>query len=163
MRLVPMLAALALTSAALLASEATARGYSGNPASNCVRVNGAQIFLNTGAVENDSTTEALDIDCPRINTMRSSGVITGQVEYRDVNGGDSVRCSLRSAFTQGPTVFTRSTSQSSTAGGINTDWSILVFGNLVSPQLIDYFLSCRIPPKSVNGRSGIAQYETFEQ
>ena len=156
------LAALAaLASNALSPSVAFALDGKIYPGSNCVRYAGSSsVIYNFSAIGNNSTTQALFLDCPGVKDATS--IHHGWVRGQDRHDTQNIRCQLFSVYRNA-------------AGGFVGWWSPVgqSVGSVVAVQQWNYgavngngsshyYYSCQIPPKVGANASWIDTYSITE-
>jgi hypothetical protein len=156
------MAALAVLGVLALAPAASSDSFFRFPAEQCVRVSGAAISLNGGRIENADTTQMLSIDCPLFHTNPVSVTLEADITYRDLHPTDVVRCSLTVVRFDGASVVSQQSVMQSEASFVSSEWKKFALPRPGVGRPDAYFVNCKIPPRTANGRSGIGFLETFD-
>ena len=131
------------------------------PGSNCVKFSsGGTATYNYSRIGNSSSTSAMSIDCPVIDT----GLLTqGVVVAFDRSTASNMTCALNNitwSETQPGIIFLQTKTTNSTSGSANLPQTIGASTNYTNMSFEYQYWSCSIPATSGGNISYIGQYLT---
>jgi hypothetical protein len=170
-------ASVMLAMGAAQAHAADTKIYAG---AECVRgyFSGGSLVYVSGSVFNDSTTSALDVDCPVIHDSKNNFIQSGKVRVVDQNVANTVdsnvSCTLSSAYWSESNFTSVSTPRLSNSASFDSRAQYIQFGspNQATAELGatiqnastlgHHYIACRIPRKFNNFVSYIDSYQVTE-
>ncbi len=163
------LAALAITSTALISAQAHA-GAANSPASQCVKWTNGDVtpLLSASAIYNPSATQWMRVDCPVERTdfdgfLHNAAVEGSWIRAVDRHYSANVSCQLisYSRNSDGSASFWGTPVRTSSGSGNSTQH--LNTGGLAGDNSISHlYFSCNVPPTYSGNQSGLVTYQVSQ-
>lgn len=163
------LAALAITSAALLSANVHAGGVS-SPASQCVKWTNGDVTptLSYSAIYNASSSQTMRVDCPVERTdfdgfLHDAGVEGSWMRVVDRHYNSNVSCRLVSYSRNGNGSSSYWSTGTRYSNGSSTNTQHLNTGSLGGENTYSHlYFSCLVPPTYSGNRSGLVTYKVAQ-